>query len=77
MKNERYIPHTNPEWNLRVPDGMLNSLVPEGSERPHNDPFNYDEWDDPEDETGEEEPKAPTWDDLKNEEMGGDKESAA
>jgi len=71
MSNERYIPHTNPEWNMKVPDGMTNSLVPKDSEKSHDDSFNFDEWDDPEPEEEE-----TTWDDLKNEKMGDDGSAA-
>ena len=43
------IPGTNPEWNLELPDGDLNSLVTKDG-RNYDNGWNYDEKDDEEDE---------------------------
>ena len=42
--NER-IPHTNPDWNLELPDGDSNSLVDKHGTS-HDDGYNFDEKDD-------------------------------
>lgn len=55
MPNKEYIPHTNPNWNLELPDGDLNSLVSKDG-RNHDDGFNFDEKDD--DDTPEFDPEA-------------------
>ena len=47
MVEKDFIPHTNPNWNLKLPDGDLNSLVSEDG-RNHDDGFNFDERDDEE-----------------------------
>lgn len=36
MRNKEYIPHTNPDWGLELPDGDLNSLVDKNG-RNHDD----------------------------------------
>ncbi len=45
MPNKEFIPHTNPDWNLELPDGDLNSLVSKNGEN-HDDGYNFDEKDD-------------------------------
>lgn len=45
MPNKEFIPHTNPDWNLELPDGNLNSLVSKDGKN-HDDGFNFDEKDD-------------------------------
>lgn len=49
MPNKEFIPHTNPDWNLELPDGDLNSLVSKDGKN-HDDGYNFDEKDDEEDE---------------------------
>lgn len=58
MENEkRYISHTNPDWNLELPDGDLNSLVSKDG-RNHDDGYNFDERDDDENNEIETSPEA-------------------
>lgn len=45
MPNKEFIPHTNPDWNLELPDGDLNSLVSKDGKN-HDDGYNFDEKDD-------------------------------
>lgn len=45
MPNKEFIPHTNPDWNLELPDGDLNSLVSKNGKN-HDDGYNFDEKDD-------------------------------
>lgn len=47
MPNKEFIPHTNPDWNLELPDGDLNSLVSKDGKN-HDDGYNFDEKDDEE-----------------------------
>ena len=49
MPTNDFIPHTNPDWNLELPDGDLNSLVSKDGKN-HDDGYNFDEKDDEEDE---------------------------
>jgi len=56
MPNKEFIPHTNPDWDLELPDGDLNSLVSKDGKN-HDDGFNFDEKDDDED-TPEFDPEA-------------------
>lgn len=46
---KKYIPHTDPRWDLELPEGMTNSLVSEDGMN-HDDGFNFDEYDNDEDE---------------------------
>ena len=48
MPGNGNIPHTNPDWNLELPDGDLNSLVSKDGKN-HDDGYNFDEKDDEED----------------------------
>lgn len=48
MPGNGNIPHTNPDWNLELPDGDLNSLVAKDGKN-HDDGYNFDEKDDEED----------------------------
>lgn len=48
MNDKRYIPHTNPDWNLELPEGYDNSLVDKHG-TVHDDGYNFDERDDEED----------------------------
>lgn len=57
MPNKEHIPHTNPDWNLELPDGDLNSLVSKDGKN-HDDGYNFDEKDDEEDEIPEFDPEA-------------------
>lgn len=57
MPNKEYIPHTNPDWNLELPDGDLNSLVSKDGKN-HDDGYNFDEKDDEEDDIPEFNPEA-------------------
>lgn len=41
---KRYVPGTNPEWGVELPDGYSNSLVDKYG-RNHNDGYNFDESD--------------------------------
>ena len=45
MPGNGNIPHTNPDWNLELPDGDLNSLV-DAHGTSHDDGYNFDEKDD-------------------------------
>lgn len=45
MAEKQHIPHTNPDWNLELPDGDLNSLVSKDGKN-HDDGWNFDEKDD-------------------------------
>ena len=45
MPEKEYIPHTNPNWNLELPDGDSNSLVDKHGTS-HDDGYNFDEKDD-------------------------------
>lgn len=56
MPNKEFIPHTNPDWNLELPDGDLNSLVSKDG-RNHDDGYNFDEKDDEENDTPEFDPE--------------------
>lgn len=47
MNSKEYIPHTNPDWDLELPDGDLNSLVDKHG-TVHDDGYNFDEKDDEE-----------------------------
>ena len=49
MKNKEFIPHTNPDWNLELPDEDDNSLVDKHGTS-HDDGYNFDERDRDEDE---------------------------
>ena len=49
--NER-IPHTNPDWNLELPDGDSNSLVDKHGTS-HDDGYNFDEKDDETEDSAE------------------------
>lgn len=49
MKDKEYIPNTNPDWDLELPDGDRNSLVDKYG-RNHDDGYNFDEKDDEEEE---------------------------
>lgn len=44
MPNKEYIPHTNPDWNLELPEGYTNSLVDKHG-RIHENGYNFDEKD--------------------------------
>lgn len=44
MKNKEFIPHTNPDWNLELPDEDDNSLVDKHGTN-HDDGYNFDERD--------------------------------
>ncbi len=46
---KRYIPNTNPDWDLELPDGDDNSLVSKDG-TPHDDGYNFDENTDDDDE---------------------------
>lgn len=51
MKNhesKRYIPGTNPRWNLELPDGYYNSLV-DAAGKSYDNGYNFDEKYDEED----------------------------
>lgn len=50
---KRFIPGTNPDWGLELPDKHSNSLVTRYGE-PYNNPFNFDEKDDEEDDENHE-----------------------
>ena len=55
MDNEkRYIPHTNSDWGVELPDEDDNSLVDKYG-RNHDDGFNFDEKRDEEEEEEEKE----------------------
>lgn len=47
MSEKQYIPHTNPDWGLELPEGYDNSLV-DANGRNHDDGYNFDEKDDDE-----------------------------
>ena len=47
MVEKDFIPHTNPNWNLKLPEGDVNCLV-SADGRNHDDGFNFDERDDEE-----------------------------
>ena len=57
MSGKEYIPHSNPDWDLELPEGYDNSLVDKHG-RNHDDGYNFDEKDDAEDETPEFDPEA-------------------
>ena len=57
MPNKEFIPHTNPDWNLELPDGDLNSLVSKDGKN-HDDGYNFDEKDDEKDDTPPFDPEA-------------------
>ena len=42
---KRYIPRTNPEWDLELPEDCSNSLVARSGKN-HDDGYNFDERDD-------------------------------
>ncbi len=57
MPNKEYIPHTDPDWDLELPEGYNNSLVDKHGQS-HDDGFNFDEKDDEaEDDTLEFDPE--------------------
>ncbi len=55
MSKKRYIPGSNPDWNLELPDGYSNSLVTKDGKVWDNG-YNFDEIDD-EEEMPEFDPK--------------------
>ena len=58
MPGKEYIPHTNPDWDLELPEGYDNSLVDKHG-RNHDNGYNFDEKDDgPEEETPKFDPEA-------------------
>lgn len=50
MPKNANIPGTNPDWNLELPDGDLNSLVAKDGQ-PWDNGYNFDEKDDEAEET--------------------------
>ena len=57
MNDKRYIPHTNPDWNLELPEGYDNSLVDKHG-TVHDDGYNFDERDDDEEDIPPFDPEA-------------------
>ena len=58
MSDKEYIPNTNPDWNLELPEGYSNSLVDKHG-RNYDDGYNFDEKDDDkDDETPKFDPEA-------------------
>ena len=60
---KRYIPHTNPKWDMKLPDGMDNSLVTKDG-RNHDDGYNFDEHDNDREDELEADIERTGWDDI-------------
>ena len=59
--SEKYIPNTNPDWGLELPEEYDNSLV-DAHGRNHDDGYNFDEKDDHYEERMDDEQKIPPFD---------------